>query len=238
MSGHSKWSTIKHKKGLADAARSSQFTKLAREITMAAKLGDPNPDNNSRLRLAVLNARKASMPNDNIKRAIEKSQGSDSESYEPVRYEGYGPGSIPMIVEAMTDNPRRTAPEIKNLFSKAGGNLGEMGSVVFMFTQKGTIYYPLNVAKNTDEMTEIIINANADDLEISTEGYIIYTKPENLANVQKALNDKFGEPEEAELAWIPNNPLEINEENYASLEKLVNSLKENDDVQKVFTAAA
>ena len=237
MSGHSKWSTIKHAKGLKDAARSANFTKLAREITMAAKLGDPNPDNNSRLRLAILSARKESMPNDNIKRAIEKSQGSGAENYETARYEGYGPGSVPIIVEAMTDNPRRTAPEIKNIFAKNGGNLGEMGSVSFMFTQKGAIYYPLSVAKTADDMMEIIMNANADDLETSDEGYIVYTKPETFAAVQKALNDKLGEPEKAEIEWTPNNPVELDDEKLSTLEKLVDALDDNDDVQKVFTAA-
>jgi YebC/PmpR family DNA-binding regulatory protein len=238
MSGHSKWSTIKHTQGLKDAARSSQFTKLAREITMAAKLGDPNPENNARLRLAILNARKASMPNDNIKRAIDKSQGGNSENYETARYEGYGPGAVPIIVEAMTDNPRRTAPEIKNLFAKGGGNLGEMGSVAFMFSQKGAIYYPLSAAKSADEMMEIIMNADADDLETSDEGYIVYTKPETFAAVQKALADKLGEPEQAGLEWIPNNPVELDDEKSAQLEKLVDALDENDDVQKVFAAAA
>jgi YebC/PmpR family DNA-binding regulatory protein len=238
MSGHSKWSTIKHKKGLADAARSSQFTKLAREITMAAKLGDPNPENNARLRLAILNARKASMPNDNIKRAIDKSQGAGSENYETARYEGYGPGAVPLIVEAMTDNPRRTAPEIKNLFAKGGGNLGEMGSVVFMFSQKGAIYYPRSAVKSVDEMMDAIMNADADDLEITDDGYIVYTKPETFANIQKILADKFGEPDEASLEWLPNNPVELDGEKASQLEKLVDALDENDDVQKVFTAAA
>lgn len=238
MSGHSKWSTIKHKKGLADAARSSQFTKLAREITMAAKLGDSNPENNARLRLAILNARKASMPNDNIKRAIDKSQGNNSENYESARYEGYGPGATPIIVEAMTDNPRRTAPEIKNLFAKGGGNLGEMGSVVFMFHQLGAIYYPLSAAKNPDEMMEIIMNAEADDLETTDDGYIVYAKPETFVVVQKALADKLGEPEEAAIEWLPNNPIELDDEKAAQLENLVNALDENDDVQKVFTGAA
>jgi YebC/PmpR family DNA-binding regulatory protein len=238
MSGHSKWSTIKHKKGLADAARSSTFTKLAREITMAAKLGDPNPDNNARLRLAILGARKASMPNDNIKRAIDKSQGSNSENYETVRYEGYGSGSIPVIVEAMTDNPRRTAPEIRNLFAKNGGNLGEMGGVSFMFRQLGAIYYPLSAAKSADEMMEAIMDAGADDLETTDDGYIVYTKPETFAAAQKALNDKLGEPEQAGIEWIPNNPVELDDNKAAALEKLVDALDENDDVQKVFTGAA
>jgi len=237
MSGHSKWSTIKHTKGLKDAARSSQFTKLAREITMAAKLGDPHPENNARLRLAVLNARKASMPNDNIKRAIDKSQSAGGENYDYVRYEGYGPGAVPVIVEAMTDNPRRTAPEIKNLFAKNGGNLGEMGSVVFMFSQKGVIYYPLSVAKNADEMTEIVLAADADDLETTDEGYIVYTKPETFPAIQKILSDKLGEPEKAGLEWIANNGVDLSDDDSAKLEKLIDALDANDDVQNVFTAA-
>lgn len=238
MSGHSKWHNIQHKKGAADAARSGLFTKLAREITMAAKLGDKNPDNNPRLRLAVLNARKNSMPNDNIKRAIEKASGSNTENYEAVRYEGYGPGAVPIIVEALTDNPRRTVPEIRNIFGKNGGNMGEEGSVVFMFTRAGQIFYPASIGKTEDEMMEIIMDANADNLETSEEGFIITTKPEDFITVQKILNDKLGEPESAELTWLPNMPMDLDEETYAKLEKLVDALDDNDDVQKVFTAAA
>ena len=238
MSGHSKWHNIQHKKGAADAARSGLFTKLAREITMAAKLGDKNPDNNPRLRLAILTARKNSMPNDNIKRAIEKASGANTESYEAVRYEGYGPGAVPVIVEALTDNPRRTVPEIRNIFGKNGGNMGEEGSVVFMFTRAGQIMYPASIGKTEDEMMEIIMEANADNLETSEEGFIITTKPEDFINVQKFLADKLGEPEQAELTWLPNMPMDLDDEAYAKLEKLVDALDANDDVQKVFTAAA
>ena len=238
MSGHSKWHNIQHKKGANDAARSGLFTKLAREITMAAKLGDKNPDNNPRLRLAVLNARKNSMPNDNIKRAIEKASGANTENYVAVRYEGYGPGAVPVIVEALTDNPRRTVPEIRNIFAKNGGNMGEEGSVVFMFTRAGQIFYPATVGKTEDEMMEIIMDANADNLETSEEGFIITTKPDDFMNVQKFLNDKLGEPESADLTWIPNMPMELDEETYEKLEKLVDALDDNDDVQKIFTAAA
>lgn len=238
MSGHSKWHNIQHKKGAADAARSGLFTKLAREITMAAKLGDKNPDNNPRLRLAVLTARKNSMPNDNIKRAIEKASGSNTENYEAVRYEGYGPGAVPVIVEALTDNPRRTVPEIRNIFGKNGGNMGEEGSVVFMFTRAGQIMYPASIGKTEDEMMEIIMDANADNLETSEEGFIITTKPEDFITVQKVLSDKLGEPESAELTWLPNMPMDLDDETYAKLEKLVDALDDNDDVQKVFTAAA
>ena len=238
MSGHSKWHNIQHKKGAADAARSGLFTKLAREITMAAKLGDKNPDNNPRLRLAILTARKNSMPNDNIKRAIEKASGANTESYEAVRYEGYGPGAVPVIVEALTDNPRRTVPEIRNIFGKNGGNMGEEGSVVFMFTRAGQIMYPASIGKTEDEMMEIIMEADVDNMEASEDGFIITTKPEDFINVQKFLADKLGEPEQAELTWLPNMPMDLDDEAYAKLEKLVDALDANDDVQKVFTAAA
>ena len=187
MSGHSKWHNIQHKKGLADAARSGLFTKLAREITMAAKLGDKNPDNNPRLRLAILQARKNSMPNDNIKRAIDKASGSNTENYVAVRYEGYGPGAVPVIVEALTDNPRRTVPEVRNIFAKNGGNMGEEGSVVFMFTRAGQIFYPSTIGKTEDEMMEIVMDAEAENLETTEEGFIITTKPDDFMNVQKKI---------------------------------------------------
>lgn len=238
MSGHSKWHNIQHKKGAADAARSGLFTKLAREITMAAKLGDKNPDNNPRLRLAILQARKNSMPNDNIKRAIDKASGSSTENYVAVRYEGYGPGAVPVIVEALTDNPRRTVPEVRNIFAKNGGNMGEEGSVAFLFTRAGQIMYPASVGKSEDEMMEIVMNTGADNLESSDEGFIITTKPDDFITVQKALNDILGEPEQAELTWLPNMPMDLDDEAYAKLEKLVDALDDNDDVQKVFTAAA
>lgn len=238
MSGHSKWHNIQHKKGAVDAARSGLFTKLAREITMAAKLGDKNPDNNPRLRLAILQARKNSMPNDNIKRAIEKASGANTENYVAVRYEGYGPGAVPVIVEALTDNPRRTVPEIRNIFAKNGGNMGEEGSVVFMFTRAGQIMYPASIGKTEDEMMEIIMDANADNMETSEEGFIITTKPDDFVTVQKALSDVLGEPDSAELTWIANMPMDLDDETYAKVEKLVDALDDNDDVQKVFTAAA
>ncbi len=238
MSGHSKWHNIQHKKGAVDAARSGLFTKLAREITMAAKLGDKNPDNNPRLRLAILQARKNSMPNDNIKRAIDKASGSNTENYVAVRYEGYGPNAVPVIVEALTDNPRRTVPEIRNIFAKNGGNMGEEGSVVFMFTRAGQIMYPASIGKTEDEMMEIVMDAGADNLESSPEGFIITTKPDDFITVQKTLSDKLGEPENAELTWLANMPVDLDDEAYAKVEKLVDSLDDNDDVQKVFTAAA
>ncbi|MCL1891953.1 MAG: YebC/PmpR family DNA-binding transcriptional regulator [Alphaproteobacteria bacterium] len=237
MSGHSKWSTIKHKKALVDAARSGQFTKLAREITMAAKLGDKNPDNNPRLRLAILNARKSSMPNDNIKRAIDKAADKNTESYVATRYEGYGPGNVPIMVEALTDNPRRTVPEVRSAFAKNSGNMGEEGSVAFLFTRAGVIYYAPTAAKSEDEMTEAIMEAGADDLESSPEGYIVKTKPDDFMAVQKALSDKLGEPEKAELTWIPNTPMDLDDATYEKLSRLVDTLDALDDVQKVITAA-
>lgn len=236
MSGHSKWSTIKHKKAALDAVRSGEFTKLAREITMAAKLGDKNPDNNPRLRLAVLNARKASMPNDNIKRAIDKGSDKDTQNYEYVRYEGYGPGAVPIIVEALTDNPRRTVPEVRSIFNKNGGNMGEENSVSFLFTRAGQIYYDVK-AGTADSMMEAAMDAGADDVESSDEGHIITTKPDDFMAVQKALGDKLGEPEKAEITWLPNMPMDLDDDAYAKLEKLTDILEENDDVQKVFTAA-
>ena len=201
-------------------------------------MGDKNPDNNPRLRLAILNARKNSMPNDNIKRAIDKASGANTENYVAVRYEGYGPGAVPVIVEALTDNPRRTVPEIRNIFAKNGGNMGEEGSVVFMFTRAGQIFYPASIGKSEDEMMEIIMDVNADNLESDEEGFIITTKPDDFITVQKTLADKLGEPEKAELTWIPNMPMDLDDEAYAKLEKLVDALDDNDDVQKVFTAAA
>ncbi|MBP9999891.1 MAG: YebC/PmpR family DNA-binding transcriptional regulator [Proteobacteria bacterium] len=238
MSGHSKWHNIQHKKGLVDAARSGLFTKLAREITMAAKMGDKNPDNNPRLRLAILQARKNSMPNDNIKRAIDKASGANTENFVAVRYEGYGPGAVPVIVEALTDNPRRTVPEIRNIFAKSGGNMGEEGSVAFMFTHAGQIMYPASIGKTEDEMMEIIMETAVENMESSDEGFIITTKPDDFIVVQKFLADKLGEPESAELTWLPNMPMDLDDEAYAKIEKLVDALDANDDVQKVFTAAA
>lgn len=238
MAGHSKWNNIQHRKGAQDAVRSSMFTKLAREITMATKMGDPNPENNPRLRLAILNARKASMPNDNIKRAMDKAAGGNTENFVAVRYEGYGPGAVPVIVEALTDNPRRTVPEVRSIFAKNGGNMGEEGSVSFLFTRAGQIFYSPAAASDADEMTMHVMEAGGDDIDASEDGYIITTKPDDFMAVQKALSDKLGEPEKAELTWIPNMPMDLDDETYAKLEKLVDALDANDDVQKVITAAA
>ena len=155
-----------------------------------------------------------------------------------LRYEGYGPGAVPVIVEALTDNPRRTVPEVRNIFAKNGGNMGEEGSVVFMFTRAGQIMYPASIGKTEDEMMEIVMEAGADNLETSEEGFIITTKPDDFMTAQKAIADVLGEPESAELTWIPNMPMDLDDDAYAKVERLVEALEDNDDVQKVFTAAA
>jgi len=234
VAGHSKWANIQHRKGAQDKARAGQFTKLAREITMATKLGDANPDNNPRLRLAIYQARKLNMPNDNIKRAMDKATAAGGENYEQVRYEGYGPGSVPIIVEAMTDNPRRTVPEVRSVFTKNGGNMGESGSVAFMFNRIGMIVYPKSVASE-DAMFEAVINAGGEDLDTSDEGlYIVTAATDNFMQVLGALQAIFGEASSAELTWIPTAPAEPSEEDMVKVEKLIAALEDLDDVQKVF----
>lgn len=234
MAGHSKWHNIMHRKGAQDAARAGQFTKLAREITMAVKMGDPNPDNNPRLRLAMQQARKLNMPNDNIKRAVDKANSAGGESYESVRYEGYGPAAVPIIVEAMTDNPRRTVPEVRSVFTKNGGNMGESGSVSFMFNRVGMIVYNKSVA-DEDSMFESIIDAGAEDLDASDEAvYVITTSPDNFMAALSALQTKWGEAEKAELTWMPTMPVELSDEDMVRVEKLIDALESLDDVQKVY----
>jgi YebC/PmpR family DNA-binding regulatory protein len=226
-----------HRKGAQDAAKAGQFTKLAREITMAAKLGDANPDNNPRLRLAIQSARKLNMPGDNIKRAIEKAAAAGGDSYVSVRYEGYGPASVPVIVEAMTDNPRRTVPEVRSAFTKNGGNMGESGSVAFMFNHAGMIVYPKSAAAE-DAMFEAAIDAGAEDLDGSDEAaYVITTSVDNFMPAVAALAKKFGEAEKAELTWLATTPAELSDEAMAQVEKLVEALEDLDDVQKVFIGA-
>ncbi|MCL2369274.1 MAG: YebC/PmpR family DNA-binding transcriptional regulator [Alphaproteobacteria bacterium] len=235
MAGHSKWHNIQHRKGAQDKARGNLFTKLAREITTAAKLGDMNPENNPRLRVAILNARKNSMPNDNIKRAVDKAGDKDTDNFVGARYEGKGPGNVPIIIEALTDNPRRTAPEIRHAFSKFGGEMGTENSVMFFFTQFGLIFYPLSAAADEDAMMMAIMDAGADDMETSEHGYIVKTKPDDFMSVQKNLSDSLGEPERAEITFVANNPMEIDDDTEAKLDKLINALDDLDDVQKVIT---
>ena len=232
MAGHSKWANIQHRKGRQDAARSKLFSKLSKEITVAAKMGDPNPDKNPRLRLAVKEAKANSMPRDNIERAIKKAQGGDAESYEEIRYEGYGPNGIAIIVEAMTDNRNRTASNIRSTFSKRGGNLGETGSVAFMFDRMGQIVYPARAGAE-DAVMEAAIEAGAEDVESDAEGHVIWCAASDLAEVSAALEARLGEAEHVKLVWRPQTTTEVELEAAQSLMRLIEALEDDDDVQSV-----
>ncbi len=233
MAGHSQFKNIMHKKGRADKARSKLFSKLAREITTAAKLGMPDPAMNPRLRAAVLAARAENMPKDNIERAIKKSQGGDTESYEDMRYEGYGPGGVAVIVETLTDNRNRTASDVRAAFTKSGGNLAETGAVSFMFDHVGVVEFEAKVA-DADGMLEAAIEAGADDVASSDNGHEIYTAPDSLGSVAKALEAKFGEPRKAALMWKPKNTMAIDDDRGEKLINLLDVLNEHDDVQNVY----
>jgi YebC/PmpR family DNA-binding regulatory protein len=232
MAGHSKWANIQHRKGRQDAARSKLFSRLSKEITVAAKMGDPDPDKNPRLRLAVREARANSMPRDNIDRAIRKAQGGEGESYEEVRYEGYGPQGVAIIVEAMTDNRNRTASNIRSTFAKRGGNLGETGSVAFMFDRMGQIVYAPD-AGSADEMLVAAIEAGADDVESGEDGHIVWCADTELAEVSAALERALGEAQSVRLAWRPQTTTELDLEGAQSLMKLIEALEDDDDVQSV-----
>ncbi len=232
MAGHSKWANIQHRKGRQDAARSKLFSKLSKEITVAAKMGDPDPDKNPRLRLAVKSAKAQSMPNDNIDRAIKKSQAGDSEDYKEIRYEGYGPGGVAVIVEAMTDNLNRTASNVRSTFTKNGGNLGETGSVGFMFERKGEVTYT-SEAGDADTVMMAAIEAGAEDVESSEEGHIIWCADTDLNEVSTALETELGESEETSLVWKPTTTTELDLEGMQKLMKLIDALEDDDDVQRV-----
>ena len=232
MAGHSKWANIQHRKGRQDAARSKLFSKLSKEITVAAKMGDPDPDKNPRLRLAVKSAKAQSMPNDNIDRAIKKSQAGDSEDYKEIRYEGYGPGGVAVIVEAMTDNLNRTASNVRSTFTKNGGNLGETGSVGFMFERKGEVTYTAS-AGDADTVMMAAIEAGAEDVESSEDGHIIWCADTDLNEVSSALEAELGESEETNLVWKPTTTTELDLEGMQKLMKLVDALEDDDDVQRV-----
>ena len=233
MAGHSKFKNIMHRKGAQDKKRSAMFSKLSREITVAAKMGTPDPDMNPRLRAAVLAAKAQSMPKDNIERAINKAIGGDAETYEEVRYEGFGPGGVSLIVEALTDNRNRTATNVRTSFSKNGGNLGASGSVSHGFERLGLITYPA-AAGDHDTVFEAAIEAGAEDMESSDESHEIWTAQENLHEVAKALETRLGEPESTKLAWRPQTPVEVGEEDAGSLLKLIDALDDDDDVQTVW----
>jgi YebC/PmpR family DNA-binding regulatory protein len=233
MAGHSHAKNIMHRKGKSDAARSKVFSKLAREITVAAKLGAPDPAFNSRLRLAVSNARALSMPRENIERAIKKASGSEGENYEEIRYEGYGPGGVAVIVEALTDNRNRTASNVRSTFSKNGGALGETNSVAFMFDRVGEIAYPAS-AGSADKVMEAAIEAGADDVESDEDGHWIYTSFEAMNDAAAALEKVLGEPESVKAIWKPQNNVPVDAERGATLMKLIGILEDDDDVQNVY----
>ena len=233
MAGHSQFKNIMHKKGRADAARAKLFGKLAREITVSAKMGLPDPAMNPRLRAAVIAARAENMPKDNIERAIKKSQEAGGANYEDMRYEGFGAGGVGVIVEALTENRNRTASEVRSIFTKFGGNLGETGSVSFMFDRLGAIEF--DRAKATPEvMFEAALEAGADDVESSEEGHLLYCDPDQLHAVAKALETRFGEPRAARILWRPKNGVPVDEEAGQKLLRMIDALEDSDDVQDVY----
>ncbi len=233
MAGHSQFKNIMHRKGKQDAMRSKLFGKLAREITVAAKLGMPDPAMNPRLRAAIIAARAENMPKDNIERAIKKASGAEGEQYDEVRYEGYGPGGCALIIEAMTDNRNRTASDVRSYFTKAGGNLAETNAVAFMFDRVGIVEFDAGVA-SADDMLDAAIEAGADDVSSSEDGHEIYCESTVLAEVSKALEDRFGEPRKSKLVWRPQNMIAVNDEAGEKLVKLMDLLEEHDDVQSVY----
>ena len=233
MAGHSQFKNIMHRKGRQDAVRSKMFSKLAREITVAAKQGLPDPAMNPRLRLAIQNAKAESMPKDNIQRAISKASGGDAENYEEVRYEGYGPGGVALIVEALTDNRNRSASNVRAAFTKAGGAMGETGSVSFMWNRVGEIVYPL-AAGGAEKVMEAAIDAGADDVISDEDGHTIICAFESIGEVSKALEASLGEAESVKVIWKPQNNIPVDEERAQSLMKLVATLEDDDDVQSVY----
>jgi YebC/PmpR family DNA-binding regulatory protein len=234
MAGHSQFKNIMHRKGAADARRSKLFSKLAREITVSAKLGAPDPGMNSRLRLAIQNARAENMPKDNIERAIKKALGGDADNFEEVRYEGYGPGGVAMIVEALTDNRNRTASAVRSGFSKYGGALGETGSVSFMFSRVGQVVYPAS-AGDADKVLEAAIEAGAEDVKSDAGGHVITCTFADLGEVARNLETALGEAETVKAVWLPQTQTALDEEKAATMLRLLDLLEEDDDVQNVYS---
>ncbi|MDE2738449.1 MAG: YebC/PmpR family DNA-binding transcriptional regulator [Paracoccaceae bacterium] len=232
MAGHSKWANIQHRKGRQDATRSKLFSKLSREITVVAKMGDPDPDKNPRLRLAVKEAKSNSVPKDVIERAITKATGGDSDALEEVRYEGYGPAGVAVIVEALTDNRNRTASFVRSTFGKLGGNLAETGAVSFMFERKGEIVFSPEVG-DEDLVFEIATEAGAEDVESSDDGHIIYTSDTDLASVSNEMEKALGETTSTKLIWKPSTTTSLELENARKVIRLIDTLEEDDDIQKV-----
>ncbi|MCE7796613.1 YebC/PmpR family DNA-binding transcriptional regulator [Sphingobium sufflavum] len=233
MAGHSKFKNIMHRKGAQDKKRSAMFSKLSREITVAAKMGAPDPDMNPRLRLAINAAKAQSMPKDNIQRAVDKASKGDAENYEEVRYEGYGPGGVAIIVEALTDNRNRTATNVRTAFAKNGGNLGASGAVSHGFDRMGLITYPAG-AGDAEAIFEAALEAGAEDVTSNDEEHEIWTAMDGLHEVAKALEATLGAADAAKLAWRPQTTVEVDEANAATLLKLVDTLDDDDDVQTVW----
>jgi YebC/PmpR family DNA-binding regulatory protein len=233
MAGHSQFKNIMHKKGRADKARSKLFGKLAREITVAAKLGMPDPAFNPRLRAAIIAARAENMPKDNIERAVKKASGSDTENYDAIRYEGYAPGGVAVIIEALTDNHNRTAGEVRAIFTKNGGNLATTGAVSFMFDHVGVVEFDAKAA-SADAMLDAAIEAGAEDVTSNADGHQVFTTAESLNEVAKALETKFGEPRKAALLWKPQNTVALDDDSGEKVLKLIEALDDSEDVQNVY----
>jgi len=233
MAGHSKYKNIMYRKGAQDKKRSALFSKLSREITVAAKMGLPDPEANARLRAAIIAARAQSMPKDNIQRSIDKASAGDAENYEEIRYEGFGPGGVAIIVEALTDNRNRTATNVRTIFSKNGGNLGAGGSVSHGFERLGLIEYPAS-AGDSDKVLEAAIEAGAEDVESDDGGHRIWTTIDSLHQVSRALEPMLGESEGAKLAWKPSTDVEVRGNDAEQLMKLIDALEEDDDVQTIW----
>ena len=234
MSGHSKWSSIKHKKALKDARRGKAFTKFIKEITVAARTGGGDPDANARLRKAILDAKAGNMPNDTIDRAVRRGTGAEEGvNYEEITYEGYGPGGVALLIEAVTDNRNRTVAEIRHMFSKNGGNLGEAGSVGWLFEKKGYIVVD-KTAKPEEELFEIAIEAGADDLRDDEDNFEIITSPENFEGVQSAIKSAGIEPQMAEVSMVPQTYVKLEGSSAQTMLRLMEGIEDHDDVQKVY----
>ncbi len=233
MAGHSKWANIQHRKGRQDKIRSKLFSRLSKEITVAAKMGMPDPEMNPRLRLAVQNAKSLSMPKDNIERAIKKAVAGEGDDYEEIRYEGFGPMGVGIIVEVLTDNRNRSASDVRLTFSKNGGNLGETGAVSFSFDRVGQITYGTDKVSE-DEMMEAAVEAGAEDVASDDDGHEIFTAGDELMDVAKSLEEKLGDAASTKLIWKPHNLIEVTGNKVGSLMKLMNALEDLDDVQNIY----
>ncbi|HQS84358.1 MAG: YebC/PmpR family DNA-binding transcriptional regulator [Alphaproteobacteria bacterium 16-39-46] len=234
MAGHSQFKNIMHRKGAQDAKRAKIFTKIIRELTVAAREGGSDPHSNSRLKSAMLSARESNMPKDTMDRAIKRGEGGeDDANYEEIRYEGYGPGGVAVLVECLTDNRNRTAAEVRSTFTKCGGNFGETGSVSFMFDHLGLVRYPEKTA-SFDEMFEVAVELGAEDVKIEEGFYEIYSASDSFSAVRDGLIEKFGDPESARLTWIPKTITALSGDEAKSYLKFMDTLEDNDDVQSVF----